>query len=257
MTKQKLTDFFENYWGKEFLSGWAVKDEFMVNGLQVEGKETIKKVALGVSLNYEFLNQAVAWGADACVFHHAFKIDFPGQKLPLVFTRRLGLVLENKLNIYGFHGVMDGHPRFGHAALALKNLGAKIKGSIDDGWGAYGDLSRPTALASLSSSCRRFFNHEIAIAGAPLTKVRRIAVVSGGGSPTPALLADLLAKKVDLYLSGEIKEWLPHQFAEAGLAYFVCGHYATERPGVLALADALKKSFPSLGVKFIEVPNIF
>ena len=255
MKRKQLVDFLTDYWGRDFLAKWRVKDEYMVNGLQVVGTQEVKKVALGVSVNVDFLNHALHQGADTCIFHHGLNFYFPHQTMPMYLRKRLELVLKNSLNIFGFHGAMDAHPTRGHNILILKKLGAKKLGPIFDDWGYYGDLEKPVRLAEIGQQCRDFFDHEIFVVGEPDKKVKRIGVVSGGASPARDELADLIEKGVELYISGEIKESRPHIFSESGLAYFACGHYATEKVGVLALQKALQKEFPKLGVEFIDINN--
>ena len=85
--------------------------------------------------------------------------------------------------------------------------------------------------------------------------IKRVGMCSGGGTPNQDEFADLVEKGIDLYISGEIKESRPHVFGETKMAYFSCGHYATERIGVLELEKNIKKEFPSIKTKFIEIYN--
>lgn len=255
MKRTKLDRFLTEYWGAEFLASWRVKDEYMVNGLQVAGTEHVKKIALGVSVNRDFLHHAVDGGFDTCIFHHGLNFFFPHQTVPPHLHARLKPVFDNNLNIYGFHGVMDAHPTRGHNALILKKLGAKKLGTVYDGWGWYGDVEKPVALTRIGQQCQELFDHEVFVVGEPEQKIQRVAVVSGGAAPARNELADLIEKEVDLYLTGEIKESRPHIFSESGLAYFACGHYATEKIGVLQLQKNLQKAFPKLMVEFIDIDN--
>ena len=49
----------------------AFKD-YTVNGLQVEGRESIGRVLTGVTACQALLDEAVAWGADAVLVHHGY-----------------------------------------------------------------------------------------------------------------------------------------------------------------------------------------
>lgn len=255
MKRSKLISFFQGFWGKDFLKKWQAKDEFGANGFQVEGAEEIKKIALGVSLNQDWLNQALYWGADTCIFHHGLDLVFPQKLMPGYLQGRLKSILENNLNIFGFHGVMDAHPKYGHSALILKKLGAQVLGTIFDEWGWYGDFKEKKKLITIGNRCHDLFDNEVFVVGKPEQLIKRIGVVSGGGLPSREELANLVAKEIDLYVSGVISESRPHLFSESGLAYFACGHYATEKIGVLELEKNLKKAFPGLKIKFIDIPN--
>ncbi|HEX5637404.1 MAG TPA: Nif3-like dinuclear metal center hexameric protein, partial [Gammaproteobacteria bacterium] len=44
--------------------------DYCPNGLQVEGKSQIKKIIAGVTASQQFLELAIARGADAVLVHH-------------------------------------------------------------------------------------------------------------------------------------------------------------------------------------------
>jgi putative NIF3 family GTP cyclohydrolase 1 type 2 len=68
------------------------------------------------------------------------------------------------------------------------------------------------------------------------------------------MLGDAIAAGASVYLSGEISEPVVHLAREAGVAYLACGHHATERYGVQALAAHLAAHF-GIEHRFIDVPN--
>ena len=53
--------------------------DYAPNGLQVEGKKEIRKVALAVSASLNVINMALAWQADLLLVHHGF---FGKMKVP-------------------------------------------------------------------------------------------------------------------------------------------------------------------------------
>ena len=57
------------------LDDWMRADSFKdyaPNGLQVEGREDVHKVALGVTASADVIEHAIAWGADALLVHHGY-----------------------------------------------------------------------------------------------------------------------------------------------------------------------------------------
>ena len=57
------------------LDDWMQADSFKdyaPNGLQVEGREDVHKVALGVTASADVIEQAIAWDADALLVHHGY-----------------------------------------------------------------------------------------------------------------------------------------------------------------------------------------
>ncbi len=56
-------------WLNEYLSVSSVSD-FQPNGLQIEGKDRIERMAAAVSVSLKVIDQAVSEGADAILVHH-------------------------------------------------------------------------------------------------------------------------------------------------------------------------------------------
>ncbi|MFH2061392.1 MAG: Nif3-like dinuclear metal center hexameric protein, partial [Candidatus Beckwithbacteria bacterium] len=81
-------------------------------------------------------------------------------------------------------------------------------------------------------------------------------VVSGGGKPYAEHLAEMEEKGVELFISGESSESIPHKMKESKINYFAGGHYATEVFGVQELGKRIKEHFKEkLKVEFIDIPN--
>ena len=59
------------------LDDWMQADSFKdyaPNGLQVEGRDAVHKLALGVTASADVIEQAVGWGADALLVHHGYDV---------------------------------------------------------------------------------------------------------------------------------------------------------------------------------------
>jgi putative NIF3 family GTP cyclohydrolase 1 type 2 len=69
-------------------------------------------------------------------------------------------------------------------------------------------------------------------------KIKRIGVCSGGAVPRDEWY-EIVDKKIDCHITGEIKESSPYSAEAIGIHYLACGHYATEVFGVKALAKVL------------------
>ena len=73
--------------------------------------------------------------------------------------------------------------------------------------------------------------------------VRRLAVISGSGG---SLLAEAVAAGADCLLTGEASHHAACDAARLGLGLVAAGHYATEYPAAVALADRLEQLLPGL-----------
>src|SRR6185503_6736270 len=97
-----------------------------VNGLQVENRGTVTRIAAAVDASLATVRLAIAARADLLVVHHGL---FWGLRHPWTGTnyQLMRLLLENDLAVYSSHLPLDVHPRLGNnaqlcAALGLKNL---------------------------------------------------------------------------------------------------------------------------------------
>lgn len=253
--RDKITHFIYETIGNGLLQKALQKDE-MPNGIQFVGGEEVSKVTLGVSLNEEFLVESLKSGSNFCVFHHGYDVRTFKGLYPLYSQKRLRLIFKNDITVAGFHYALDAHPDLGNNAVIIRKLGAHIGESLYDEWGYTATFDEPQDIHDIGHRAQEIFNHEVfVVAGGP-KKVKKIGVVSGGAKPYEAEVAEMEAKGVELFISGETSESAPHKMMEAGINYFVCGHYATEVFGVKELGKRIAKHFKDkLDVEFIDIQN--
>ncbi|MEK7622515.1 MAG: Nif3-like dinuclear metal center hexameric protein [Patescibacteria group bacterium] len=253
--RDELIQFMYQTIGDELMKKALIKDE-VANGVQFLGQEAVNKAALGVSLNEEFLLEAVKDGAQLCIFHHGFDTRTWKSRFPLFAQKRLKIIVENKLTVMGFHYALDAHPEIGNNATIIKLLGAIIKEPLFDEWGYTAKFNQPQNIKELLKKCEQLLNHKIFSVLPGPEQITTIGVVSGRGTPEMAELAEMEVKGVQLYISGETSEWVVHQMKESEINYFCAGHYASEVFGVQELGKKIKEKFGNnIEVEFIDVPN--
>jgi dinuclear metal center YbgI/SA1388 family protein len=228
------------------------------NGVQIVGQSKIEKIALGVSANLDFLQEAVKDKAQLCIFHHGLNFsDIYSSRLDPALQSQLQVVFDNHLTVAAYHFALDHHPVLGNNAQIIEKLGAKrLEMGYFDNWGWVAEFAKPIEASELASKCSELFEHDVfAVYGGP-SKIKRIGVVSGGGKPKGKELFELFDKKIDAHITGEIAEGGPSLAKDGGFNYFSCGHYATETFGVQALGNAIKDEFKDkLEVEFIDIAN--
>ena len=233
-------------------------DDYGPNGLQVEGSESIQKVAFSVSATRDSIEEVVNWGGDALIVHHGIFWNFHGVRtLTGTFAHRVFPLVRKKINLFGYHLPLDAHPEVGNAAnlahgLGIKNLkpyGSKKRGPP---CGVQGTLTVPESPSDLSDRIEALLSHPI-MAGIPeqVGELKTLAIITGGANGD---WIHCVEDGVDAYLTGEMSEHDWHESREAGICLFAGGHHATERFGVLALKELLEKKF-SLETLFIDSPN--
>ncbi|MEA2604088.1 MAG: hypothetical protein QOF89_5080 [Acidobacteriota bacterium] len=225
------------------------------NGLQVEGREEIRKVVTGVSACQELFVRAREAGADAVLVHHGLFWDGMPRTLTGFQFRRVAELIRGEMSLIAYHLPLDRHPELGNNALAGRAFGlADLEPfGMHEGLpvGFKGRFPEPIAASELVERCRRVYDQEpLTFLGGP-DPVESLGIISGGAQRE---LYQAIGDGLDAYITGEVSEWVMNVAREAGIHYLAAGHYATERLGIRALGEHLAERF-GLEAEFIDVPN--
>src|SRR5579883_3462603 len=90
--------------------------DYCPNGLQVEGKKTIKKIVTGVSANQALIDAAVNMQADALLAHHGFFWKNESPTIIGMKFRRIHSLISHGINLFAYHLPLDAHPVYGNNA---------------------------------------------------------------------------------------------------------------------------------------------
>ncbi|HET8707949.1 MAG TPA: Nif3-like dinuclear metal center hexameric protein [Pseudomonadales bacterium] len=233
----------------------ALFRDYCPNGLQVEGRTEVKKIATGVTASQKFIDAAIAAGADTLLVHHGYFWRGEDERVIGMKQRRLKALLTHELNLIAYHLPLDAHAEFGNNAQLAKRLGITISGTLERGNpaapGNVGQLDSPLSAAEFSERIARVLKRPpLHIAGSD-RMIQNVAFCTGAAQDFIVKAAELGA---DAYLSGEISERTVHEAEELGLHYFACGHHATERYGAQSLGEHLAERF-GLDVVFLDIEN--
>lgn len=225
-----------------------------LNGLQVEGRRPVRKVAAAVDASLAAFQAAARAGADLLLVHHGL---FWGQAERLTGEKyeRIRVLVESGLGLYASHLPLDRHPRLGNNSLLARRLGLSELTPFGNyhgqtiGYG--GRLPHAVPLAALARRLEGLCGVKPKIFPLGPAAVTRVAVVSGGGGE---LALDAARAGYQAFVTGEIQHQIYHPCLEAGINLLVGGHYATETFGVRALGGILEKKF---GIKtiFLDIPT--
>ena len=226
------------------------------NGLQIEGKKEIKKVALAVSATRESVQKSVENNVDALICHHGLFWKFHGTRaIKGSFGERVRPLIKSDINLYGFHLPMDGHQTMGNAAYIAKILDEQV----DESFGEYEGMptgvvinfKKPQVPAALKNKLSLALNHTVHHSCPSDSPIKKLAVITGGANKQ---WRECVGKNIDAYLTGEMSEHDYHEAKEEGVHFFAGGHHATERGGVLLLKDYLQEKF-NLECLFFDSDN--
>jgi dinuclear metal center YbgI/SA1388 family protein len=222
------------------------------NGLQVEGRAEVRKLVSGVTASRAFIEAAIGRGADALLVHHGLFWRGMDGRVTGWLKERLALLLAHGVNLYAYHLPLDAHAEFGNTAQLGVRLGLVADARFgEQALGFIGSAGEPMeAQAFAARLADRLRRAPVMVAGDGRA-LARIAWCSGGAQ---GLFEAAIAAGADAYLSGEISEPQAHIARETGVAYFACGHHATERYGAPALAAHVAARF-GLAHEFIDIDN--
>lgn len=245
---QDLVAYLDDYLGVRNIPDY--RDAF--NGLQVEGKQKIRSIAVAVDVCQATIERAIQERADLMIVHHGL---FWGQKAPLTgaYYRRVSQLVKNDIALYGCHLPLDAHPEVGNNHVLARMLGLEVSGSfykfegMDIGVWAEAVMPREEFVARVRQALQI---EPLVIATGPET-VRRIGIVTGGGGSG---IAQVAAAGLDTFLTGEGAHHTYFDAEELGINTLYAGHYATETVGVRALGEHLRIRF-GLDTVYIDHPT--
>ena len=239
------------------------------NGLQVEGKTQIRKIVSGVTASRALIEAAIAAKADAIFVHHG--LFWRGQSGTVTgwMKQRLALLLAHDINLLAYHLPLDAHPELGNNAQLGVKLGflpGNLSGKTADGPEIkhFGEQSLGF-MVNLADSGRRelengqnlqkhleiYLNRPVTGVNVNYSAIKNVAWCTGGAQ---SYFEAAIAAGADAFITGEISEPQAHLARECSVAYFACGHHATERYGAPAVAAHVAAQF-GIEHEFIEIDN--
>jgi len=230
--------------------------DFTVNGLQVEGREQVRRVMTGVTACQALLEEAVAWQADMVLVHHGY--FWKNEPVPItgMKQRRIKTLLANDISLLAYHLPLDAHAEMGNNAQLAKRLGWKVEGCLDGELGEgllwSGRLVTPQSVSALAQQVGVILEREPLVVEAPSREpIERIAWCTGGAQD---MITAAYEAGAQVFISGEISERTTHLAREMGIHYLAAGHHATERYGVQAMGEWLASEF-GVEHRFVDIDN--
>ena len=235
-----------------FLNIDAIAD-FGPQGLQIEGREKVDKIAVGVDAAHATIDGALAAGADMLIVHHGIFWG-PSKRIAGAFGAKVRRFIQADLNLYAAHLALDVHPTVGNNAELCRLLElTPIDGYFNYKGLDLGIIAEPATPVSFQELIVRFGDALQpplqAVAEGP-THVQKIAVCSGDAARSMEEAHD---RGCDTLITGELDYTVAHAPEELGMNVLYGGHYLTETLGVQALARHLSNVF-GLPWVFVDVP---
>ena len=231
--------------------------DYCPNGLQVEGRPLVARLATGVTACQRLLDAAIEWGADALLVHHGYFWRGEAPQVVGMKRRRLATLLASETSLFAYHLPLDAHPQLGNNACLGRLMGFEseaqepLQPGMASGLGNIGNLPQAIRAADLVAKLALITGRQPLLVGDPDALVRRIAWCTGAAQD---YIDAAVRAGADLFVTGEVSEQTVHTAREEGIHFVAAGHHATERYGVQAVGEHLAVRF-SLEHRFIDVDN--
>ena len=227
------------------------------NGLQVCGDEMreCNKIAFAVDASLASIEQAVNAQADILIVHHGLSWGGGIRRWNGVDGKRFGTMFKNDLSLYAMHLPLDAHSVYGNNAcladlvkLEKREMFFPYHG-MNIGVIGWVDECSAGAAAMAAAMGKEF---KLYMSPLKVDKVRKIAVISGGGGLDGLECA--IEAGADMLITGEFDHTMYHIVQENKIHVAALGHYNSEVHGVQSLQ---KLAADKLGLEtlFIDIPT--
>jgi dinuclear metal center YbgI/SA1388 family protein len=218
------------------------------NGIQIEGKNTIKKCMFSTSASLEVIQHAANTGIDALIVHHGLFWDKDSRVIEDSMKKKIKLLLENEISLIAYHLPLDAHHDIGNNAMILKTIGACHLESFE-AIGMKGLINMKKN--DLIHHVKKQFHVDPMIPPCDLNEIAKIACVSGGGH---SYLKMCKQHGVNAFITGTHDEWVWDYAQENNLLFIALGHYRSENLGIKMLSEHVQKRF-GLECLYFETQN--
>lgn len=225
-----------------------------LNGLQVEGRERVRRFAVAVDAREAVIESVSDW-ADLLIVHHGL---FWGGLQPLTgpHFRRVKALLESGTALYSAHLPLDGHAEVGNAAVLARELGLEDLRPFGEYGGFHvgcmgGIGGSGVPLGDFTSRLSEVLGREAKVLSGGPDRIASVAIATGGGA---SMMTEAAAARADVLVTGEAQHHHAIDAAELGITVLLGGHYETETWGVRKIAELLTERFGIEG-RFVDIPS--
>ncbi len=249
--RDEITAFLDG-----LLSINSIPSDSSNNGLQVEGKDKVGRIFFGVDACMELFRRAADAGADFVFVHHGMSWGDDLKRITGLNARRLSCLSRKGISLYAAHLPLDCHPVLSHNAIIAKRLGLRLQRPFAKFAGARigvkGEFGRKIAPWRLAEMLDNLLGGKSLVFGNGSREIRKAAIIAGSAGANS--IAEAARQGLDCFITGEINHSAFHVVKETGITVVASGHYATEKPGVLAVMGRVSRRF-AVKCVFEDIPT--
>ena len=203
--------------------------------------QEVTGILFALDVTEPVIEEAAALSAQLIVTHHPLMFDplrtLTDDNYEARLIRRLA---REDISLIAAHTCLDRAPGGVNDTLAELCGLTEVTG---EGFFRCGLLPAPLSVWEYAEQLKAALRTEVRLMGPGDAVIRKVGLCSGsGGSEWPAAAET----GCDAFVSGEIKHHFGLAMAGSGIVGLECGHFATEEPGIRALASALQKELNTI-----------
>lgn len=228
----------EIYQWIDTIAPFATQESFDNAGLLVGLMDTpVTGIHVALDVTEAVLDEAETLGANLLITHHPMLFSArKNMREDDVEGRLLCRMIRNRMSLIACHTNWD------QAVGGINDTLAQVLGLTEvqgTGYLRTGHLPRPLSLNELVDHVTHALRTTVRVLGkqVALKDVTTIGVVGGSGGE---FWMDAKKTGVQVFLTGEMHHHEALNMVASGLIGLECGHFATEEPGIFALANALQ-----------------
>ena len=226
-----------------------------LNGLQVEGADSVSNIVVTVDASLELTERSEVAEADLVLVHHGLFWGKP-KAVEGSHKKLLTNLFASQTSLYATHLPLDAHAELGNNQCLAKVLELdEISSAGEYGGELIGRLGSNAKKLDLSEFTNRLEKldgkHQVSTLAFGPKVPKKVMIVSGSAAD---MLYSYKEEGFDTFITGEAKQFAYHFAKEHGLNVIFAGHYATETLGVKALGKLLEDKF-KVNWKFVDIPT--
>lgn len=243
-TTEKVYDLINEF------APFSLQADFDNSGLILgDRKMQIKGIMVTLDTTLPVLIQAKEFGCNLIIEHHpsiwsgikSFDLSYP-------LNQALCFAIKNDI------AIISAHTNFDFADGGLNDFVAKKMGLTNikkDTLSSYrtGVLNECETLKEYAANLSRIFEDKNVMTIGDLTKkIKKVAVINGGGGGDAEVVMDTYNKGCDVYVSGEIKHNVGRLAKDLKYAIIQVSHHNCERDFIPLMVEKLKNKINNINV---------
>ena len=197
----------------------------------------VKTILFALDVTGPVIDEALKLGAELIVTHHPLMFS-PIRSLTdeEYESRLIRSLVRGDISLIAAHTNLDQAPGGINDTLAAL---CGLTGISGTGFFRSGFLAAPVKARTFADLLEENLKTTVRVMAPEDRIIQHVGLCSGSGGDQWRCA---LENGCDAFVSGEIRHHIALAMADAGIAAFECGHFATEEPGLAALAEALQNS---------------